>query len=487
MVEAWDEGKGAVSKMNSLDTTGEEPGGACAAGAVAVKIRSGIIWSFVMDGGIINDVATVGKGLITGFLPAEEVSRIAADGLARLPLDGKRVLVLIPDGTRTMPMPLMFDTLEGSLSKRVAALDFLVALGTHTPMDDERLSKLVGRQVVDGRTGHSRIFNHNWSDPGTFARLGTIPAREIAELTEGRLSEDVPVALNRLAVEYDHVLICGPVFPHEVAGFSGGTKYLFPGIAAPEIIHFTHWLGALITNHEMIGRIDTPVRRVINRAAQLLDHPLSLLALVVTHEGVAGVFCGDTSDTWKQAASLSSRRHIVWIDEPYDRVLSVMPRLYDDLWTAAKGMYKMEPAVADGGEIIIYAPHVSEVSYTHGRILDEIGYHCKDYFVAQWDRFKHFPGGILAHSTHVKGLGTFDAASGVETPRIEVTLATGIPRERCERVNLGYRDPMAMDPESIRDEWGDRSLVVPRAGEMLYRVGRPPELPNENAVTYSHR
>ena len=376
-----------------------------------------------------------------------------------------------------MPMPLLFDALERELQPRVAALDFLVALGTHTPMNDERLGKLVGRQVVNGRTGKSRIFNHNWSDPATFARLGTIPAREIAELTDGRLAEDVPVALNRLAVEYDHVLICGPVFPHEVAGFSGGTKYLFPGIAAPEIIHFTHWLGALITNHEMIGIIDTPVRRVIDRAARLLDRPLSLFAVVVTHEGVAGAFCGEPADAWRQAAMLSSRRHIVWVDEPYDKVLSVMPRLYDDLWTAAKGMYKMEPAVADGGEVIIFAPHVSEVSYTHGQLLDEIGYHCRDYFVAQWDRFKKYPGGILAHSTHVKGLGTFDSSSGVETPRIQVTLATGIPRERCDRVNLGHMDPDQVDIEDIRAEWGDDGLVVPRAGEMLYRVGRAPDNP----------
>jgi nickel-dependent lactate racemase len=209
------------------------------------------------------------------------VARLASEGLAALPLDGARVLVLIPDGTRTMPMPLLFATLDHALSARVAALDFLVALGTHTPMDDSRLSALVGRRVVDGSTGRSKIFNHNWADRATFSKLGTIPAAEIAELTNGRLEEDVPVALNRLAVEYDHVLICGPVFPHEVAGFSGGSKYLFPGIAAPEIIHFTHWLGALITNHEMIGRLDTPVRRVIDRAAQLLDRPLSLLAVVV--------------------------------------------------------------------------------------------------------------------------------------------------------------------------------------------------------------
>ena len=278
------------------------------------------------------------------------------------------------------------------------------------------------------------------------------------------------------------MLICGPVFPHEVAGFSGGTKYLFPGIAAPEIIHFTHWLGALITNYEMIGTIDTPVRAVINRAAALLDRPLSLLALVVTHDGIAGVFCGDVHDAWRQAAALSAHRHIVWLDRPFERVVSVMPRLYDDLWTAAKGMYKMEPAVADGGEVVIYAPHVAEVSYVHGKVLDEVGYHCRDYFVALWDRYKHYPGGILAHSTHVKGLGTFDSTSAVETPRITVTLATGISRERCERVNLGYVDAAAIQAEASSAGAHGHTLVVPRAGEMLYRVGKPPVVECDDAL-----
>ena len=408
-------------------------------------------------------------------LTPEEVSRRAADGLARLAVDGARVLVIIPDGTRTMPMPTMFGILERELGPRTAALDFLVALGTHQPMDDAHLTSLLGRPVVAGRCGRSRIFNHDWRDRATFANLGVIPAADIAELTSGRLSEDVPVALNRLVLDYDHVLICGPVFPHEVAGFSGGTKYLFPGIAAPEIIHFTHWLGALITNYEIIGTLDTPVRAVIDRAASLLDRPLSLLALVVSHEGVAGVFCGEPQETWREAALLSARRHIVWVDRPFDRVISVMPRLYDDLWTAGKGMYKMEPAIADGGEVIIYAPHVTEISYTHGALIDEIGYHCRDYFLAQWDRFKHYPGGILAHSTHVKGLGTFDADTEIEAPRIEVTLATGIPAERCERVNLGFRDPSTIDLERERSANRPGSVVVPRAGEMLYKVGRPPE------------
>jgi nickel-dependent lactate racemase len=414
----------------------------------------------------------VGRGVPEGFLSGEELAALARAGLAQLPVDGRRVLVLIPDGTRTMPMPMVFETLERELGPRVAALDYLVALGTHIPMSDEQLARHVGQPVTNGRAGERRIFNHRWDDPSTFVKLGELPAHEISDLTEGRLRQTVPVALNRLLVEYDHVLICGPVFPHEVVGFSGGTKYLFPGVAAPDIIHFTHWLGALITNYDVIGTADTPVRAVIDRAAGLLWTPVSLLAVVVTHEGVAGMFCGDPKAAWRQAATLSARRHVIWVDRPYSRVLAIMPRLYDDLWTAAKGMYKMEPAIADGGEVVIFAPHVTEVSYVHGKLLDEIGYHCRDYFLTQWDRFKQYPGGILAHSTHVKGLGTYDASCALETPRIRVTLATGIPRERCERINLGYLDPAAVHPA----EWaGHRDwLVVPRAGEMLYRVGQPP-------------
>ncbi len=144
----------------------------------------------------------------------------------------------------------------------------------------------------------------------------------------------------------------------------------------------------------MLGTIDTPMRAVINRAAALLETPLSLLALVVTYDGVAGVYCGEATgnhDAWRQAAALSARRHVVWLDKPFDRVLTVMPAMYEDLWTAAKGMYKTEPAVADGGEVVVYAPHVREVSQVHGRVLDQIGYHCRDYFLAQWDRFGQYP------------------------------------------------------------------------------------------------
>jgi lactate racemase len=412
----------------------------------------------------------IGQGFTDRTLTDGETRAFVRESLDSLHLAGKRVLVIIPDGTRSMPMPLMFSLFDEILKSQVKALDYLVALGTHPPMNDSQLSKLIGQPVVKGRAGASRIFNHEWQDPANFILIGTITASEVGQITGGLMAQDVPVSLNKIIYDYDQLIVCGPVFPHEVVGFSGGNKYFFPGIAGPEIINFTHWLGAVITNFKVIGAGYTPVRAVIDRAAGFIDRPKACFALVVTHAGLAGMYFGTPEDAWQSAARLSAQAHIVYVEKPFQRVLSIMPEMYDDLWTAAKGMYKMEPAVADGGEVVIYAPHITEVSYTHGKLIDEIGYHCRDYFMMQWEKFKHYPGGVLAHSTHVKGLGAYDPTTGIETPRIRVTLSTGIPAERCRRINLGYLDPASVD---LKD-WVGREqggiLVVPRAGEMLYRV-----------------
>ncbi len=413
---------------------------------------------------------TIGIGSADCYLTLEQISQVVQEALATLAVDGKRVLVIIPDGTRTMPMPMIYDLLEAHLAPRVAALDYLVALGTHPFMNDAQLSRLVGRPVTNGQCGKHHIFNHRWDDPGNFVTLGVIPAAEIAELTGGLLAQEVPVRLNKLIRDYDQIIICGPVFPHEVVGFSGGSKYFFPGIAGPEIINLTHWASALITSSKIIGSGYTPIRAIIDRAAGMIETPAACFALVVTHEGMAGIYFGSPQEAWKSASALSAQKHIIDVKKPYKRVLSIMPRLYDDIWTAGKGMYKLEPAIADGGEVVIFAPHITEISYTHGALLDEIGYHCRDYFLAQWDKFKAYPGGILAHSTHVKGLGTYDAATRTETPRIQVTLATSIPEERCRRVNLGYVDPTGIQREAWEGREDEGMLVVPRAGEMLYRL-----------------
>lgn len=412
----------------------------------------------------------IGKGIAEGYLEESEIRAIVARGLAQLDLDGGRVLLIVPDGTRTMPMPTLFSIVEAELAGRATQLDVLIATGTHQAMTDAQLSHHLGRTVTDCRSGWVRIFNHVSTDEGSLTTLGTISSEEIAAVSGGRMTEALTVRLNRAILDYDHLLICGPVFPHEVAGFSGGTKYFFPGIAGNGIINLTHWLGALVTSSEIIGVADTPVRKVIDRAAAMIPRAHSLIGLVTHHEGVGGVFCGPTVDAWRACARLSAQRHIVWLNQPAKRVLAIMPEMYTDLWTGAKGMYKSEPLVADGGEVVIYAPHIREVSHIHGRLIEEIGYHCRDYFLAQWERFRNYPGGILAHSTHVKGKGTYDPETGVEMPRIQLTLATGIPEDVCRRINLGYLDPASVDMQEWRGRAADGWFVVPRAGEMLYRL-----------------
>ncbi len=415
----------------------------------------------------------IGKGLASGYLAQSDIDQIIQQGLANLPLDGKRVLVIIPDRTRTMPMPLFFRAITKSLRPRAKALNFLIALGTHSPLEEKDILDMVKITPEEKTREYSRIgfFNHAWEDPRALATLGAIPKKEMVELTDGLMDQEVPVRLNKMILDHDHILICGPVFPHEVVGFSGGNKYFFPGIAGSEIINITHWIGALHTSYRIIGTKDTPVRRVINRASSFIPRPRHAICAVVCQEGVNGVYVGTPEDAYSAAADLSAQTHIVWVEKPFRRVLSVMPVMYDDLWTGAKGMYKVEPAVADGGEVIIYAPHISEISYTHGHYIRKVGYHVRDYFVKQMDRFRDIPLSILAHSTHVRGIGTFE--NGVERPRIRVTLATGIPEAVCRQINLEYRDPAGIMPDEWKGKEEEGILFIPRAGEDLYRV-RPP-------------
>jgi len=418
-----------------------------------------------------------GKGYADSFLTEADVRELMAEALAAQPLDGQRVLIIIPDSTRTFPLPLFFRLFHELVGERVAALDYLVALGTHQALSEDALNRLAGVSAEERATTYANvnIFNHRWEVEGTLVNIGVIPAGEIEDLSGGLFSMDVPVTVNRMIFDYDRLIICGPTFPHEVVGFSGGNKYFFPGISGPEVINFTHWLGAVITSYKVIGAPYTPVRAVIDRAAAMIDKPKMCFSMAVKAtapkgQELAGLYIGSPEEAYAAAAALSSQTHVVWIDKPFKRVLSVMPAMYDDIWTAAKGMYKMEPAIADGGEVVIYAPHIDEISYTHGQVIDEVGYHVRDYFLKQWDAFKDYPWGVLAHSTHLRGMGEYDAETNVERPRISVTLATRVPRERCEAIGLGYLDPDTINPDEWKDREDEGILFVPKAGEMLYRV-----------------
>ncbi|MCZ7571530.1 MAG: lactate racemase domain-containing protein [Ardenticatenaceae bacterium] len=407
-------------------------------------------------------------------LTEAQIRGLTREVLAHAQLSGRRVLVIIPDGTRSAPIGLFYKLFSELLADETAALDFLIALGTHPPMELPAIQRRIGLgpEEWERRNPKIRILSHEWWRPESFYTAGVIPSEEVARLTHHLLTQELRVALNRMILDYDQLIICGPVYPHEVVGFSGGNKYLFPGIAGQEIIDFTHWLGALLTSHAIIGTKKTLVRDVIERAANLVPIPKLAFCLVTQGEGVAGLYAGAPAEAWSQAADHSAQVHITYLDRPVQRVFAIMPEMYQDIWTAAKGMYKSEPVVAEGGEVILYAPHITEFSYTHGHLIEEIGYHVRDYFTQQWDRFKQYPWGVLAHSTHLRGIGSYDSFSKTESPRIQVTLATGISRERCERANLGYLDPRSIEPVEGLANGAQDVLIVPRAGEKLFRLRR---------------
>jgi nickel-dependent lactate racemase len=405
------------------------------------------------------------------FLSADAV-RAALNAIPDL--GGARVLVLIPDHTRTIPLPLLFRGVVDRL-RNAARLDFLVALGTHPPLSEAALNALVGISADEraANDAHVGLYNHAWDDPNALMVIGRLEAEQIQEIAGAvwhpSLGGAVDVRINRRIADYDHIVILSPVFPHEVVGFSGGAKYLFPGISGAEMINVTHWLGALATVRGTIGIADTPVRATIHAAARLVTTPITLVGMVVEkrdHDAeIAGLFIGDLFAAWRAAADVSARRHIVWLDQPVQRVLSCPSPMYDELWTAAKAMYKVDPAVADGGEVVIYAPHLGVVSHVHGAYIAEAGYHVRDTYLKQWERYKHLPLGVLAHGTHLRGSGTYE--DGIERARVDVALATAIPRAETERLALRYVDPATIDPRAYADAgW----MVVPNAGEILYRV-----------------
>ena len=269
-----------------------------------------------------------------------------------------------------------------------------------------------------------------------------------------------------MVFDYDQLLIVGPTFPHETMGFSGGHKYFSPGIAGEDIINTFHWLGALLTIPAVIGTKDTAMRRLIDRAATYIPTPRLCINLVVTGRDLYGLYIGPPEETFQAAADLSDKLHIIYKDHPYERVLSCPSEMYDEIWTGGKGMVKLEGVVADGGELILYSPHITRISETYGHLIEPLGYHVRDYFLKQWDRFKDVGGGIIAQSCNVKGIGAYE--NGVEKPRIDVVLATKLSEEYCKKINLGYRDPDTIDPDEWKDREDEGILYVPHAGEILY-------------------
>ena len=419
---------------------------------------------------VLSQTARIGQSL-----DIPNVSELVGNALPVEDYRGKKILLIVPDSTRTAPVGLLFKTIYDQIGKSTEALDVMIALGTHPPMSEKEICERLEISEEQRQTRYESVkfHNHEWDNPDALREIGVIPASDISKLSDGRFEMELPVTINQRLFDYDQLIIVGPVFPHEVVGFSGGNKYLFPGVSGPELLNFFHWLGAVISNPKINGHKWTSVRKVVDRAGGMVNVEKRCFAMVVRPDkSLAGLFFGTPESAWEAAVDLSDKTHIIYKDQPFHTILSCAPPMYDDVWVGGKCMYKLEPVLADGGELIIYGPHINSISHTHDAGLTEIGYHCSAWLLENWSKYKDYPWGLLAHSSHVKGIGK--VIDGVEKPRANVTLATGISSEICSEINLGYRDHNSINIEDYADREEEGILLVRKAGEMLYRLEDPP-------------
>jgi len=417
----------------------------------------------------------VGEGSASTDLAPQELRQILEQALLHV-APGARVLAIIPDKTRDDNTDLLFPFAAEILSERgVAKYDALVAQGTHPPMaDDEKRSKIGLAHDTSADVGE--IFDHQWNIPDELTTIGELGATNVARLTGGLINHAVNVTLNRRLAPgvYDTILIFSATVPHEVAGFAGGAKYLFPGVAGPDLTHATHWLGALASIENVIGRVETPTRHMIEAAADLVTPQIITLNSVVTRDDANrlrthALFAGDFREAFRRAADVSRQVHIKYSGRKYRRVVALLDEHYDELWVGGKASYKLGGIIEEGGELIIYAPHLRAISETHGRLIEKYGY-------APLDRVREMVAlsselqnnlAVAAHLAHVSYAGQRDE-SGRVIPRYRITLASALDEETCRRVHLGFMDYREFRREAYEDDVD--TLVVDRAGRDLYLV-----------------
>jgi nickel-dependent lactate racemase len=407
-------------------------------------------------------------------LSADEMRQIVHDALATV-APGARVLAVIPDKTRDDNTDLLFPMVSQELAaRRAGCLDALVAQGTHPAMTDAEKRAKIGAGAADLPL-FGEVFDHHWDDPSQLTTLGTLTAEEVSELTGGLMRQDVSIQLNRLLAPgvYDLILVLGAVVPHEVAGFAGGAKYFFPGVAGPALTHLTHWLGALATIEHVIGRVETPTRRVIEAAADRVTTPVIALTSVSTRAGgelrTHGLFAGSLRDTIRRAAALSAQVHVRYTGRCYRRVVALLDEHYDEMWVAGKASYKLGAIIEYGGELVIYAPHLTTISTTHGRLIEKYGYAPLEDVREMVDGSDELRANlcVAAHLAHVS-YGSRRDEQGLIAPRYRITLASAIPEEVCRRVKLGYAPMASVDVAAARLD--PDTLVVENAGRDLYLV-----------------
>jgi len=404
-----------------------------------------------------------GHGAADAQLDNAQLKEIVFDTLAKLGAR-KRVLVIPPDFTR-------FHSHAGILTQfiweyygdRLAAV--LPALGTHSPMTPPQIREMFGAMPLP-------LFKaHDWRND--VVTLGTVPPGYVRELTEGKLDFDWPVQVNRLLVEggFDLILSVGQVVPHEVIGMANHNKNIFVGTGGADAINRSHYVGAVYGMERIMGRADTPVRRLYNYGSDHFGHLLPPIVYLQTVVGraadgglaVRGLFTGDGTEAFTHAAALSLEVNFEMMPRPFDTcVVYLDPAEFKSTWLGNKAIYRTRMAMADNGHLLILAPGVKEFGEDPqiDALIRKYGYFGTERTLAavRADKALQDNLGAAAHLIH-----------GSSEGRFRITYATGIlTRDEIERAGFAYADVTACMQRYNPAHMKDGPNTLPDGEEVFY-------------------
>jgi len=379
----------------------------------------------------------------------------------------KRVLAVPPDFTR-------FHSQAGLITKFVysyykeALTDILPALGTHSPMSKDEIEKMYAGIPA-------ALFRiHNWRKD--LITLGEVPADYINEVSEGKLNYTWPAQVNRLLVDgnYDLILSVGQVVPHEVVGMANYNKNIFVGTGGRDGINRSHFLGAVYGMERIMGRADTPVRKVLNYASDNFAKNLPIIYLLTVVDkdekgnyGVKGFFIGDDYECFRLASELSLKVNFQLLDEPLAKVVVYLdPEEFKSTWLGNKSIYRTRMAIADGGELIVLAPGLKEFGEDKeiDRLIRKYGYLTTPEILKQTEQNDELKNNLsaAAHLIH-----------GSSENRFKITYCPGrLSKEEIESVNFNYLDlNVALnkyDPGKLKD-----GINILPGGEEIFYISNP--------------
>lgn len=405
------------------------------------------------------------KGSEHTVLSEDEIKEALYSSFEKLRVK-KKVLVIPPDFTR-------YHSRSGELTRysyyyyKDKLTDILPAIGTHFPMSEKEID------VMFGDTPKTLFRIHKWKEDLT--TLGVVPSEFVSEVSEGKVNYDWTASVNKLLTEgnYDLILSIGQVVPHEVIGMANHNKNIFIGVGGKDAIHKSHFLGAAYGMERIMGRANTPVRKVLNYASDNFSKDLAIVYVLTVigkdEEGklvMRGLYIGDDYECFNLAAELSLKVNFNMLDEPLKKVVVYLdPLEFKSTWLGNKSVYRTRMVIADDGELIVLAPGLSEFGEDKGidSLIRKYGYLTTPEILKLVDENDDLKNnlGAAAHLIH-----------GSSENRFKITYCPGnISKEEIESVNYNYTDLNVMmkkyNPEKLKDGFN----IVD--GEEIFYISNP--------------